>query len=85
MLPTLQPGAQVLIHPGAYRRRPPQVGDIVLAQHPFQGQLYLIKRIQSVNANSYFLIGDNAAESTDSRDFCAVPLNCILGKVISLF
>lgn len=85
MLPTLSPGAQILIHPGAYQQKSPQVGDIVLARHPLQRQLYLIKRIQSANDNSYFLIGDNTAESTDSRVFHAVSLDCILGKVTSFF
>lgn len=85
MLPTLSPGNQVLIHPRAYQLTTPQVGDIVLACHPFQRQLYLIKRIQSVSDHSYFLVGDNAAESTDSRVFHAVPLDCIVGKVTSFF
>ncbi|MGR3275414.1 nickel-type superoxide dismutase maturation protease [Acaryochloris marina NIES-2412] len=85
MLPTLNPGDQVLIHLEAYQLTTPQAGEIVLARHPFQHQLYLIKRIQSVNNNSYFLIGDNAAESTDSRVFHAVSLDCIVGKVTSFF
>lgn len=85
ILPTLSPGNQVLIHPRAYQLTTPQVGDIVLACHPFQRQLYLIKRIQSVSDHSYFLVGDNAAESTDSRVFHAVPLDCIVGKVTSFF
>ncbi len=85
MLPTLHPGDQVLVHPNAYRHRLPQQGDIVLARHPHQGGLYLIKRIQSVVSDQYFLIGDNLSESTDSRVFRAVTLDLILGKVVSLF
>lgn len=85
MLPTLHPGDQVLVHPGAYRQTTPQVGDIVLAQHPFQHQFYLIKRVQAVADHAYFLAGDNLAESTDSRAFRAISLDHILGKVTSFF
>ncbi len=85
MEPTLTPGDQVLVHPRAYRQSVPEVGDIVLAQHPFQHQFYLIKRIQAVKDHSYFLVGDNVAASTDSRTFDAISLDHILGKVTSFF
>lgn len=85
MLPTLHPGDQVLVHPGAYCQTTPQVGDIVLARHPLQGKLCLIKRVQVVVDHDYFLIGDNIPESTDSRVFRAISLDHILGKVTSFF
>lgn len=85
MLPTLHPGDQVLIHPGAYRYTPPQVGDIVLARHPHHRKLYLVKRIQSAVDHSYFLIGDNVLESTDSQVFHSISLDHILGEVTCLF
>ena len=85
MLPTLNPGDQVLVNPGAYRHTSPQVGDIVLAKHPVQSELCLVKRIQSVMGTDYFLIGDNLEESTDSRSFQAISCDFVLGKVTSLF
>lgn len=85
MLPTLHPGDQVLVHPYAYQDTAPEVGDIVLAQHPYRCELRLVKRIISIADDCYFLQGDNFCESTDSRTFQAIPGDLILGKVISFF
>jgi len=75
MLPVLKPGDEVLADPFAYRRRPPQPGDIVIARHPLQNNLHLIKRISAVlDDGRCRLEGDNPAESTDSRAFGMVTL-----------
>lgn len=58
------------------------VGDIVLARHPYKTGLTLVKRIGGVTAEGlYYLVGDNAAESSDSGSFGAIPLSSIEGKV----
>ncbi|MEO1429566.1 MAG: nickel-type superoxide dismutase maturation protease [Cyanobacteria bacterium J06633_8] len=85
MLPELQPGEEILYNPKAYRRKLPQVGDIVVARHPYQ-PIQIIKRVAVVLADgSCFLIGDNTSSSTDSRSYGPIPLNKILGKVTSKF
>jgi hypothetical protein len=45
MLPLLQPGQEVLVDLAAYRQQPPQAGDIVVAYHPQQPQLPIVKRV----------------------------------------
>lgn len=85
MLPTLHPGDQVLVNFLAYQHTLPKVGDIVIAQHPHQCELHLIKRVMSTADEQYFLQGDNTSESIDSRNFRAIPVDLIIGKVISLF
>jgi nickel-type superoxide dismutase maturation protease len=86
MLPVLKPGEVVLVNPYAYRRQRPQAGDIVLARHPSQQGLKIVKRIESITPdNLVILVGDNSAESNDSRDFGPVPLVNILGQVSCLF
>ena len=86
MLPVLQPGEEILFDPYAYRRASPQPGDIVVALHPFQRQVRLVKRItQQLEDGRFYLNGDNPAESTDSRSFGPVTLNQILGRVTSRF
>lgn len=81
MLPLLQPGDEVLYSPKAYEQCRPQVGEIVIAQHPQRGELLMIKRIGKVDGDRYYLLGDNSAQSTDSRVFGWVRYSQIVGKV----
>jgi nickel-type superoxide dismutase maturation protease len=88
MQPTLPQGTTLLLDMAAYRHALPQVGDIVLAQHPFQPNNKMLKRITAVTDNGrYFLRGDNpdSLDSTDSRSFGAVAQTHILGKVTHFF
>lgn len=86
MLPTFKPGDEVLVDPNAYQQRSPEPGELVVAQHPLDPQLRLIKRVILVRDNGdCLLIGDNSAASTDSRAFGAVPRQLILGQVICRF
>ncbi|HSM80147.1 MAG TPA: nickel-type superoxide dismutase maturation protease [Nodosilinea sp.] len=85
MLPLLEPGVEVLIDPTAYRRQRPLPGDLVVAYHPHQPGLRLIKWVVYVEAGGCFLKGLNAAASTDSRDYGLVPHDKILGRVVCRF
>ncbi|MEB3267485.1 MAG: nickel-type superoxide dismutase maturation protease [Leptolyngbya sp.] len=85
MLPLLQPGEEVLVNPAAYRQVPPAAGDIVVATHPQQPTLPIIKRVLFVAGDRCYLRGDNPAVSTDSRRFGLVPHHAILGRVVCRF
>jgi len=86
MLPLLKPGDEVLVDTRAYRKTPPQPGDIVVALHPYQDGMFIIKRITvRLDDGRYRLEGDNSAESTDSRSFGAVSAARIMGRVTSRF
>jgi nickel-type superoxide dismutase maturation protease len=77
MLPVLKDGDLVLINPQAELA----IGDIVLAQHPFKQSVKIIKRIAEIlPGERYILLGDNLAESADSRQFGAIAAKDILGK-----
>ena len=67
MLPALSPGERVLFDRLAFDLRRPRRGDIVLARHPALPGLLVIKRVAESGADGYRLLGDNPAESTDSR------------------
>ena len=85
MIPLLQPGEEILFHPQAYSHTFPQVGDIIVAQHPFQGKK-IVKRVTAVlEDGSCFLIGDNHVASTDSRSYGFVAIDKILGRVTNKF
>ncbi len=86
MLPLLQPGDEVLVNIWAYKRSPPQIGDLIVFRHPDRSHLQILKRIVSIEENeSYFVLGDNLAESNDSRTFGLVSPKLIIGKVTSRF
>jgi len=86
MRPLLEPGDEVLVDINAYRQSKPKVGDVVVAKHPDDPHIEVIKRISEVfQYNRYFLKGDNPAFSTDSRSFGAVNLIDLLGRVTCRF
>lgn len=85
MLPTLKPAQTVLLNPSAYKRHKPKPGDVVLAKHPVQPDLITIKRVASLTENAAILLGDNPAESTDSRSLGPIPLTNLLGRIECTF
>jgi nickel-type superoxide dismutase maturation protease len=76
MLPTLKDGEAVLIDPASTFG----AGDIVVARHPFKKSVLVVKRVESIAGDRCLLVGDNAAESSDSRQFGSVSLTEVLGK-----
>ena len=86
MVPTLNPGDEVLIDPRAYRQQPPLLQDIVVARHPFEKNLLVIKRVAALLENgSCRLEGDNPSERSDSRTYGPFMVSNIIGRVTSLF
>ena len=57
----------------------PEVGQIVLAQHPLRKDTKIIKRIQSLDKNKVFLVGDNPdpTASEDSHNFGVIALSSV--------
>jgi phage repressor protein C with HTH and peptisase S24 domain len=72
MLPTLRAGQVVVFH----RRRQATVGDIVMVSHD---GLEKIKRIARQEHGRIYLLGDNPAGSTDSRNFGWLGEEQVLG------
>ncbi len=86
MFPLLKPGEEILVDTRAYHHRLPQIGDLVVAKHPDRQDLKLVKRVAFVNENGdCFLVGENRAESSDSRSFGFVSSQQIVGRVTSKF
>ncbi len=82
MSPLFRDGDVVLANLGAYRAHSPQIGDVVIARHPYQTNEIIIKRIAAIDDEGrYELRGENPLESTDSRSFGAVSPALILGRV----
>ncbi len=80
MLPLLADGDEVL----ADRFVDWQIGDVVVARHPFIATTHLVKHVQAFDAEGRAkLVGCNPAESTDSRSFGNVPADLWVGRVRS--
>lgn len=81
MVPTLEPGAEVLVFSWAYLFGGPQAGDLVAVTY---GGEVLIKRVREVYRHKVFLLGDNPLDSQDSKSFGWVAKSAILGKAYPL-
>jgi signal peptidase I len=85
MSPALKDGDRVLVLRGVYRVIRPRSGQIVLAQLNGLRGREVVKRVGGAGPrepDSYLLLGDNPALSTDSRHFGAVPRARITGRVL---
>ena len=64
MFPTLKEGDLVSVNPHAEY----EIGDIVVARHPFKKSVVIIKRIAEIlPGERYILLSDNLEDSADSR------------------
>lgn len=75
MLPNLHSGQLVLLLSG----RRPRVGGIVMLRHD---GLEKIKRIARMEAGRVYVLGDNPAASTDSRQFGWVGLEQVRATLV---
>ena len=91
MSPTLLSGERALFDRLAYQRDRPARGDIVLVRHPANPDLRMVKRITAVPGDitrddtvlergEYWVEGDNAGASTDSRAFGPVGRQLLLAR-----
>ena len=84
MEPAFHAGDRLLVNRRAYRSRRPRVGDVVVVRDPERTGHLLLKRVarppDSATSSGVYLLGDNAAESRDSREFGMIDENRIIGK-----
>ena len=78
MEPTFRDGDWLLVRKLG---RPPRQGEVVIATDPREPERLLVKRVRSVVGDRVSVQGDHAdpAESTDSRQFGAIPRSAVVG------
>ncbi len=76
MLPMLRPGQLIVATTNFKQLRPGMV--VVLRKNNRE----LIKRIERIEDGKVFVIGDNPASSTDSRQFGWLDIRTVVAKVI---
>ncbi len=89
MVPTLVPGDRVWVDRWSYRHRSPRRGEAVMLRDSVGRRL--VKRIAEFprvaasggnSTPSLWVLGDHPVVSLDSRQFGAVPLSEIEGRVV---
>ena len=78
MEPSLKEGQIVWVNNWSYLLSNPKVGDIVVFR--FHNK-ELVKRITQIKIDSVEVVGDNKADSLDSKDLGSIFLKDIIGKV----
>ena len=82
MLPTVLPDDIVLVDTKAYTTLMPKVGDIVLVRHPYQKDLTIIKRVAEITKEERLVLhSDNSKVGSDSRQFGAITIQRVIGRV----
>lgn len=79
MSPTYQDKNYVIVSSIPYIISKPAIGDVVVFEKSGKN---FIKRINNIEKNNYFLLGDNKNDSLDSRKLGPVERKSIKGKVI---
>lgn len=79
MAPTLNDKDLIIVSNIPFLFKKPQIDDIVAIK--YKGKV-LIKRVEEIMDDKYFVNGDNKKDSLDSRKFDHILLKDILGKLI---
>jgi nickel-type superoxide dismutase maturation protease len=88
MEPALRPGDWLLVHRHRHRHhrrhsRRIRPGQVVLARHPDQPDMLIVKRAAHPVEGGWWLVADNpGAGAVDSRHFGPVPGSLIEGRVL---
>ncbi|CAM5407187.1 S26 family signal peptidase [Streptomyces abikoensis] len=78
MVPTLNPGDQLVVQYGAVVRP----GDVVVLRHPFRQDLLIVKRAVERREGGWWVRGDNPLVENDSREFGAVPEELVVARAL---
>lgn len=96
MVPTFKNGDYLIVDELSYQFHAPKKNDVVVFRYPYDTSKFFIKRItglpgETVNTlsgeitlgeNEYFVEGDNAPQSSDSRVWGPLNKNFIVGKTL---
>ncbi len=83
MSPLYSNGDILWMDSSAYENNNPEIGDIIVCNHPYVKDMLLVKKVSNINEDGrLFILGLNSSESTDSRSFGTIAMDAVLGKII---
>ena len=88
MSPTYNDGDWLLLKPIVRvdaKRALGFIGKVVVIERESYPGILLIKRVRRVDGNQVWVEGDNAGASTDSRQWGAITLGEIVGRVLARY
>ena len=84
MEPAYRAGDRLLVNRLAYIRHRPRPGEAIVFRDPDDRRRLLLKRVaappDASAVTGVYVLGDNAAESRDSRHFGVIERSRIIGK-----
>jgi nickel-type superoxide dismutase maturation protease len=83
MQPSLNDGDYIIVSRVSYLFNSPKPSEIIVLKHPLNGML-IVKRIAHERNGMFYVTGDNAKESEDSRSFGYISRAAIFGKVLRI-
>ena len=96
MEPTYDNGDYLIVDEFSYHFRRPKKNEVIIFHYPLNPSEFFIKRVEGVPGETvkienkeiklkkgqYFVMGDNRANSWDSRKWGPVPEKLIVGRVL---
>lgn len=81
MEPALRNGEWWLVRRTTHVR----AGEVALMVHPRRPDALIVKRLARRDPDGWWVLGDNADASEDSRSFGAVPPDHVVGRVMTRY
>ena len=78
--PSSNEGDFVLVNRISYLFSRPKVGQLVVLKDPRDSSRLILKRVTGARDSSFWVEGDNFADSRDSRQFGWVPKTALVGR-----